>query len=342
MSIQVLGDPNNQKFCSSDIIISNLNNAAKNLGIYSENGYKVVYDCIGNAHGYNPDAMIIVYELIFPSFILNKVYPKPIFGVSRDNLQFILEGGYPIGLSDYVHLGVDATIWEYRQKEKRGTTFRLLGIGESNTRGGLELVVSNFCEEFTNEKGIELYLRDRSATDIFKTWVQEQAKKYNVHIIHDDRHLENFEEEKEILYSADAAICLNKSSTWNLRTIECMSVGTPLIVIPYAGPKDYSVDNESAMHVKYELSPITIGTLNYLQDIGLKNYLFTPTMHPRTPVWSVPINTSVREKMRQVIDDNAIRLKIATDGSEYVKQFTWENSINALYTKMKKYKEVIS
>lgn len=330
-NIQVLGDPNNKPFRSSDIIISNLNKAAEKLGIYSDQGYKIVYDCIGNKHGYNPDAMIIVYELIFPHFIFNNVHPKPILGVSRDNLNFILEAGYPSELCDYFPLGVDSKVWEYRSREKK-EKFVLLGIGESNSRGGLELVVENFCEEFKDSKSIVLYLRDREASATFKNWVSAKSLEYNVEIIHDDRHLENFKDEKEIYYNADAAICLNKTSTWNLRTIECMSTGTPLIVIPYAGPRDYTIDNFSAIHVDFYLEPFLESDINYLNTIGIRNHLFNPSMHPKQPCWAIPNKLSVRQAMRKILEDDNLRQRLSIYGSNCAQKFTWEKSAITLYT----------
>jgi len=328
-NIQVLGDPNNRPFGSSDIIISNLNRAAKTLGIWADDGLRVVYDCIGNQHNQRPDAMIIVYEMIFPSFILSQTYPKPMFGVSRDNLGFMLEAGYPAHLCNYFHLGVDTKIWSYREK-KPNRKFTLLGIGESNSRGGLELVVQAFCAEFENED-VRLYLRDRSASDTFKTWVQEQAKKWNVEIIHDDRYLEDFEEEKRVYYEADAAICLNKSSTWNLRTIECMATGTPLIVIPYAGPRDYSDNNLSALHVKFDLMPFRQEDIDSLGAIGLRNHLFHPSMHAKTPYWSSPDLSDVQQRMREVVENHDLRAKVGTLGAVMAGKFTWERSATMLH-----------
>lgn len=330
-NINIVGDPNNKPFRSSDIIISNLNKAAQKLGLYSDDGYKIVYDCIGNKHGYEPDAMIIVYELIFPHFIFNNVYPKPILGVSRDNLNFILEAGYPNDLCDYFPLGVDSKVWEYRQKSKK-EKFILLGIGESNSRGGLELIVENFCEEFKNTKSIALYLRDREASETFKSWVKTKSIEYNVEIIHDDRHLENFEDEKQIYYNADAAICLNKTSTWNLRTIECMSTGTPLIVISYAGPRDYTIDNFSAINIDFTLEPFQESDISYLNSIGIRNHLFNPSMHPKQPYWAIAKKESVRQSMRRILEDNSLREKISIYGSNSAQKFTWEKSAANLYT----------
>lgn len=329
--IKILGDPNNQKFCSSDVIISNLNNAAKKLDIYSDDEYRVVYDCVGNHHGHNPDAMIIVYEMIFPRFILENSYPRPIFGVSRDNLNFILESGYPAGLSGYFPLGVNAQIWKYREK-KTTDKFVLLGVGEANSRGGLELIVESFCEEFQNEKSIKLYLRDRTAHPTFKAWVQSKAFQYGVEILHDDRHLEDFEEEKKIYYSADAAICLNKSSTWNLRAIECMSSGTPLIVIPYSGPRDYTVDRLSALHVDFSLEFFTENDIIKADRIGLRNHLFHPSYCVKPPKWSIPKKQSVREKMREILEDKTLRDKISRLGSVEAQKFTWESGVSILQT----------
>lgn len=327
--IKILGDPNNKKFCSSDVIISSLNNAAKKLDIYNDKARRIVYDCVGNHHGHNPHAIIIVYEMIFPRFILENSYPKPIFGVSRDNLNFILESGYPAALSAYFPLGVDAQIWKYREK-KPTDKFTLLGVGESNSRGGLELVVESFCEEFQNEKSIKLYLRDRGACARFKAWVQNKALQYSVEILHDDRDLEDFEEEKNIYYSADAAICLNKSSTWNLRTIECMSSGTPLIVIPYAGPRDYTVDRLSALHVDFCLEFFTENDIIQADQIGLRNHLFHPSYCVKPPKWSIPKKQSVKEKMREMLEDKALRDRISKLGSVEAQKFTWENSVSRL------------
>jgi glycosyltransferase involved in cell wall biosynthesis len=329
-NINILGDTNNSKFRSSDIIISNINSAAKKLGIFSEDGYKIVYDCIGNTHGHNPDAMIIVYELIFPHFIFKNIHPKPILGVSRDNLNFILESGYPPHLCDYVHLGVDSSIWSFREK-KTQDKFTLLGIGESNSRGGLEFIVQNFCEQFKNSKSVRLYLRDREAGDIFKSWVKEKSIEFNVEIIHDDRHLENFEEEKEIYYKADAAICLNKTSTWNLRTIECMSTGTPLIVIPYAGPRDYTINNFSALHVDFDLCPFTEQDIFDAQKLGLRNHLFHPSIHPKTPYWSIPKNESIKLTMQEMVENSNLRNFISHYGSITSQKFSWEKCAINIY-----------
>jgi len=330
--IKILGDAINKKFQSSDIIISNINNAAKKLELYSEDAYKIVYDCIGNTHGHNPDAMIIVYELIFPHFIFKNVSPLPILGVSRDNLNFILESGYPSHLCDYVHLGVDSKIWSFKEKKKQDK-FILLGIGESNSRGGLEIIVQNFCEEFHNNNSIKLYLRDRTASEKFKSWVHEKAVEYKVEIIHDDRHLENFDEEKEIYYKADAAICLNKTSTWNLRTIECMSTGTPLIVIPYAGPRDYTIDNFSALHVDFDLLPFTEQEIINAESIGLRNHLFHPSIHPKIPYWTIPKNSSIKLKMREIVENESLRFFISNYGSITAQKFTWEKcAINIYHT----------
>jgi glycosyltransferase involved in cell wall biosynthesis len=336
--IQLLADPNRTKFCSTDIIVSQLNEAAKKIGVYSDNEYSIVYDCIGQKYGYKPDAMLIVYEFVFPKFMINSAWPKPILGVSRDNLSFIRDAGYPEELSDYFPLGVDSELWRFKNKNTNNDKFILLGIGECNTRGGLDLIVSNFCLEFTNSKNIILYLRDRSASEKFKNWVKMMAEKFNVIIQHDDRHLENFEEERDIYYQADAAICLNKSSTWNLRTIECMSTGTPLIVIPYGGPRDYSTDNISAIHVEYDLSPLTLDTLQYLEyEIGLRNHLFNPNVHSKTPMWTLPKSDSIRKCMRNVFEDYSLREKISIGGAEQAKYFSWENSVLKLIECMDKF-----
>lgn len=321
-------DPNdNKEFCSSKIIINNLNKSLKLLDLYSEDNI-IVYDCLGQSHGYDNKATIVVYETCFPKLIIDNCRNRPIFGVSRDNLRFILEGGYDHALCDWFPLGVNSEIWSFKEK-KREKKIRILGIGESNSRGGLELIVEYFCQIFNKNNGVELYLRDRNASKEFKDWVKRMSADNNVDIVHDDRHLENFNEEKEIHQSSLFAVCLNKSSTWNLRTLECLSTGTPLVTMNYGGPKEYVIDGFNGRFVNFELVNINNYDLLKLNTIGLRNHLLPISMHPFTPYWCSPTFESFKNVILNLIENSQID-RLSHNARIFAEKFSWEKSAHSL------------
>src|SRR3990167_2227378 len=172
MKFKIIGDVNNKKNCSSDIIIQNINRAARGLNLYSDNEAVVCYDCLCQDHGISQkiktDAYICVFELPFSQFILDNANGRPILGVSRDNQSFILDGGYSPEKVSYVNLGVRSDIWKVDAQIKENNKFIVLCNGESNTRSCIIECIQAFGELFANNKDIQLYIRDRDATNIFK------------------------------------------------------------------------------------------------------------------------------------------------------------------------------
>src|SRR6185295_19166785 len=104
---RILEDPVNKPRFSSNVIVSSLNEAAKEIGLYKEDGVQVKWDGVCNSHGNNVDAFLCSYEIGFPEIILNNAAQKPIIGVSLHNWSNILEGGYDPEKCGYINLGVD-------------------------------------------------------------------------------------------------------------------------------------------------------------------------------------------------------------------------------------------
>lgn len=337
MQFKVLGDSNNVPYCSSDIIINNLNSAAKNIDSYSDSNKRVVYDCLGKHHGQSPDAMICVFEFPFPQLIIDNLAGKPTFGVSRDNLWFLLQGGYPTNLSDYFCLGVDSKVWRYCYNPKPKDKFTFLAMGESNSRSNFEFIISLYCQTFSGDNSVRLLLRDRNATDLFKTYVKQMADNYKVEILHDDRQLNNHEEEIQIIQKADCAIFINKSSTWNLPNLQIFSCGIPTLCTSYSGTREYSIDGVSSLEIKYTLEELTDDYLMDAQSIGLKNHLFPRAFYPHPPLFVMPDPKDFKEKLIRIREDKNLRDNLSIGGRLIAEKFTWERAASNLSFLLDKY-----
>lgn len=325
---QVLKDKNANSFGSTEIIVNAINEAAKKLDLYSENGKKIMYDCLGQSHGENPDAFWVAYELPFPHFIMKSCYPKTILGLSKDNALFAAYGGYPIDKINYVTLGVDRKNWPFIEAKKyMKDKFVFVCMCESNTRSGFDILVPAFCEEFKDQKEIVLYIKDRSATDKFKIWVKEMATKYNVEIIHDDRHIENWEEQVKIFESADVAININRSHTFGMVNLQGMSCGLPTICQRYSGFTDYASDL-SNVSLKFDIVDLDQNKINELINIGMKNHLFaiSPEYYPNKVFWSEVDKEDLKLKMRKIFEDRALRDNLKVLSNLVASWFSWERS----------------
>ncbi|NJO61263.1 MAG: glycosyltransferase [Richelia sp. RM2_1_2] len=294
---KVVCDPSAREFCSTKIIVNEINQAAKNLDLYSESECLVCYDCLGNKFNYKPDAFWVAYELPFPNLILNNCYPEKILGLSRENAALAVYGGYPKEKVDWVTLGVNRNHWPQITKKYNKDKFVFISMCESNTRSGFDVLVPAFGEEFRGQKDTILYIKDRESTDLFKSWIKEQAEKYDVQIIHDDRHLTSWEEQVELFEGADAAICLNRSHTFGMVTLQGMSCGLPTIVPRYSGFTDYC-SALTNLCVDFQLERLSQEKINSLISIGMKNYLIpiSPDNYSVRPFWAAPSKESVRKK----------------------------------------------
>lgn len=331
---KIVCDPNSREFCSTRIIVDEVNNAAKNLDLYSEDGKTVVYDCLGQKFNYNPDAFWVAYELPFPQFITNSCHPKTIIGLSKDNALFAAYGGYPIDKIQYVTLGVNSSNWPYIENKKYiKDKFVFTCMCESNTRSGFDILVPAFCEAFKDNPNVLLYIKDREATLTFKQWVQEMSKKYNCNILHDDRHLANWEDQVKIFEGTDVAININRSHTFGMVNLQGMSCGIPTICQRYSGFTDYTSDI-SNISLKFDVVKVTQEKIDYLTSIGMKNHLFpiNSSTYPFEPFWSEVDKEDLKIKMTSIIEDHNKRNNLKIISKLVASWFTWERSaINMSY-----------
>lgn len=325
---KVVCDPNTPSFGSTQIIVNAINKAAKNLDLYSDNDKLVVYDCLGQSHGYNPNAFWTAYELPFPGFILQNCYPKKVLGLSKDNAHFAILGGYPRELVDYVNLGVDTKTWRPTTKKYLKDKFVFLTMTESNTRSGLEILIQAFAENFKDQKGVALYLKDRSPTDKFQDWVKNIAETFNVEIIHDPRHLEDHQEEVKIFESCDCHFYLNHTGSFNMTVMQGLSCGIPTVSIRHGGPSDYISHRMNGIAVEYDLVGITQEYINQLIDIGMKNHLFpiTNSNHKTLPFWAVPRKEDMKNCMNELLSNKNRLTDLSENAIATANWFSWERS----------------
>lgn len=327
IKFKVLCDPEAKPNGSSRIITDATNNAAQKLGLYSEDGVKVFYDCLCQSHGLEADAFWAAYELPFPKYLLDSAKGKPILGLSRDNAMMAIYGGYDPKLTNHVNLGVDSESWKYCYREKhKGNGFVFLCCCESNTRSGFEDLIPAFGREFSKDTNVTLYIKDRNATDSFKNWVKEQADFYRVNIIHDDRDLHTIQEQMDLYAMADVFICMNHSHTWGMTRTQALSCGVPIITMSYQGGAEYLRPFLSGLEVEYSIESVDNHVLNSLVHIGMKNHLFPVNegvyIHP--PFWAKAKEDSLRATMREIYCNPSVLIGYSKISRRIAEWNSWE------------------
>lgn len=311
-------------FYSSSIIVNGLNEGAKKLGLYDENGPNIHYSHLCESHGKERQAFISLYELDFHPLILQNANGKPIIGSSRDNLAFILNSGYPSNKASFVVFGVDKDIWKIQEKRFYKDKFVFLSFMEENTRSGLVQLVDVFCKTFQNTKGVVLFIKGRNATDTFKSYVKEIAAKYNVEIIHKDDNIENWQGQLDIYASADCHIFLNHSSTFALTIVQSLSCGIPTATMYYSGPRE-TCHSFNSIEIKYNLAPVTREKLERLESFGLKNHLFKEG-YRSTPCWAEADNNALSELMIKIVDNKNNLDYYRQRGRQTAEYFSWSRA----------------
>lgn len=329
---KVVGDPSNPAGFSSHIIINSLNEAAKKIGCYDENGKTVVYDCIGSRHGYNADALIVCYELPFNDFIIENCGGKPVLGVSRDNAFFAIEGGYPKDLVDWFPLGVDANAFPVVRKTRDLDKFVVAVNTESLVRGGIELCINAFSK--AKLENAKLIIKDRNATSKFGHYVQAMAEHHKIEIQYFNE-CWNREQIIEFYRGIDVNLYLNRSSTWACPPLEAFSMGIPSVCIGYSGPRDYVMDNINALVPKYRLGLVS-DELNSLIGMGCRNFFF-PSGYKVQPYWAIADTKDVAEKLELLQQDIGLRIVLSENARLTAEMFSWERSARQLSTVLSKW-----
>lgn len=325
--IRVVGDSSSNPYHSSSIIINSINKAAKELGIYDENGLTCVYDTLCNNHGYKDIVgFYCAYELPFPKPILDNAGGKPIIGLSRDNAWFAIEGGYPRELVNHCTLGVDTSIWSPQSKNFLKDKFVVLCMTESTVRSGLECLIPAFGEVFSGNKDVVLYIKDREPTETFKQYVRSMSEYYNIEIIHDPRHLEDHEEEKKILQAVDCHFYLNHSATFAMTVLQSMACGIPTVSIRHSGPTDYLSHDLTGLAVEYDLKYLEQSKLDYLVQIGQKNFLFPLNCYQNRPYWAEPRKDSIKKCLTDLYESKELREKLIYNGIRCGQTLSWKRT----------------
>jgi glycosyltransferase involved in cell wall biosynthesis len=328
--IKVVGDPNNTPSCSSEIIISSLNKGLKNIGLYDDKGEIVVYDCLANSHGHETNNIICPYETAIPHVVINQAGNRRLIGVSTQNQLFFTDAGYAPEKTDVCLLGVDTNIWKPLPKAKRNK-FRFGMMCDSNTRAAYEDLLVAFGAAFKGKKDIELYIKDRWATPTFKAYVSELAKAFDIQVVHDDEHITNKEQEREIYNSLDCHVFLNRTSTFALTVAQGMAMGLPTVVMDYSGPRDYC-NVLNACLVNHTLEDISQFKIADLLSKGFRNYLLPPntTNFPKKPQWAVPDTKHLVQCLRAVYEEKDYREAIAYQAAVTASALTWERAAATL------------
>lgn len=332
---QIKGDPKNPERFSSKIIIDSLNNGARKAGIHSENDKLIVYDCIANQHNLNPDAIICCYEFTIPYFVKYNSQNKPLIAVSRDNMIFLLESGYPKSKIGYINLGVDSEKFSKVEKKYYKDKFVCLSMTESLVRSGLEILIDGFGNAFSGNKEALLYVKDRNATLEFEKWIRNRAKYYNIELLYENNHLNTIEKILNMYSHADVHYYLNRSTTWGMNVLESISCGIPTASPMYSGPREYISDKLSGIGIEFELEDITQNKLIELQSIGMRNFFFPINQenYPRQPYWCKPKVESVSKTLLELYKNKELRKTLSFNGRAMAEQFTWERSaMNLSYT----------
>lgn len=332
---KIVGDPNNKnKRFSTDIIVDSLNQAAKDLGLYSDTELVGVYDCLGNSHGVKSDFLITCYELPYPEVVKRFCGDKLTFTVSRDNYRFAIDGGMNPKNVRYVNLGVDSKKWEPLDKKYLLDKFVVLSYTESLARSGLEILLEGFKRAFKDNDNAILFIKDRNATSEFIEYVHKFARDNKINLKYENRHISEIEDIKEVFRHADTHFYLNRSTTWGMCLTEGMSSGLTTASCAYSGPREYIIDDYSGVEIEYDLTYVN-SELDYLMSLGMRNFFFP--CRP-TDYWCRPKEVSVAESLRLLYNNRYHCKKIGRQGAEFIKHFTWEKTILNIAIELKKYK----
>lgn len=326
---KVLGDGSANPFFSSSLIVRNLNIGARNVGLYDENGKVVIYDTTANTHGLKADAILCVYETAFPVPVLQNANGLPLIGCSLHNLFFITDTGYPTTHAAFCNLGVDSRL--FKPTGKLNNKFRFLCFAESNARSGIDVVISAFSEAFAGSQDVELYLKDRGATDTFKRFVEKWANEYNVNIIHDTDNTQNFDELLKMYNDANVMVFCSRSTTWGMTLLESMACGVPVITTAYAGPREYVADGFNGWIVPHTITPITQQHLDAFAKVGFRNHMFPPACHHVQPYWAEPYHEGLKEIMLEAKNLPKKSMDCLSKNARITAEnYTWEKAAASL------------
>ena len=201
-----------------------------------------------------------------------------------------------------------------------GPEFRLLFVGGTIHRKGIDLLLTAFARAFWPGDGVGLVIKEMGSKSFYRGQTAEaevealRERGYSVEYI--DRNLS--EAEMAGLYCAcDALVHPFRGEGFGLPIVEAMACGLP-VVVTGAGPVlDYAT-SETAYLIPAERRPLGDRIVGGLETIG-QPWLFEPDVD------------ALVELMKQVVSDREAARSIGTAASAHIREhFTWGHTAEAV------------
>ncbi len=287
------------------------------LGIAPNCGYSIGYAMFETEH-------------FPPSYVQNLSKQDEVWTPSTFNVENMTRAG--LGNVHLMPLGVDMKVFNFKKKPIRiGKTpgrnnFVFLSIMGWSARKGVDVMVRAFCEAFTANDGVTLYLKGG--------WYDEWAAKVEVENIKRefnnapnivvDFKTYNIRELPGLYSACDAFVLASRGEGWSLNCTEAMAMKKPLIATRWSAQLDYLNDENS-----------------YLIDLEKREPLKTcpeadwVCVEYHGQKFANPSIRSLRMQFRKVFEDRKAAKKKAQKAFRDVKKYTWEKSVERMLKRIK-------
>lgn len=205
---------------------------------------------------------------------------------------------------EVIPLGYDPNVFKFQEKHyntsgfgPKEQPFTFLYVGATNPRKNFKMVIEAFKELQKKYPEINLY---------FKTTGQEKEQIFEDDgIIYDTRNI-SVNELADIYHRANCFVFPSSGEGYGLPAQESMATGTPVIHTGYSGLE--FAKEKFTYHIKYELKNTHID------------------VHNLDTKWAFPDFNDLVSKMDYVYNNYDEAKEKAYHGSNYIKQFSWDNN----------------
>jgi glycosyltransferase involved in cell wall biosynthesis len=157
------------------------------------------------------------------------------------------------------------------------------------------------------------------------------AETNKVNIIHDVQNTQNFDAVKKIYSDADFMVFPSRSTTWGMTILESFAMGVPVITTAYAGPREVTAHDFNCLLADYTVQEISNKQLEFLGNIGCRNYMFPPDMSLIRGYWAEPNQASLQKMMSKAYDlSPQHRLTMAQNARVTAENFSWAKGAASL------------